>query len=115
MKQKFEELTKIKWWEWFPVLGTMAYGVRIEWFLNNQEKAIRKAGKKYVGIYRLIGTVIGLSFLTSFFIIRNTNDYGPFPWPFWVGLSFGLSSNISPIILKPLYNKGFNKYLSTHE
>ena len=110
MNEKFNEVIKIRWWEHFPVLGTMVYGVRVEWFLNEQDKKFRKATKRYVGIYRLIGFLIGISFLTTFFIIRNKYGFGSWPWPFWVGLSFGLSSNLTPLIIKALFIKGFNKF-----
>lgn len=113
MKQKIEELLKVKPWEWIPVIGTMAYAIRVDFFLNNQEKAIRKAVKKYLGIYRLIGFIIAIGFLVTFFLMRNHNGNGAYPWPFWVGMAIGLSSNLTVLIPKGFYILGFNKWKSS--
>lgn len=114
MKQKIEEVLKVRIWEWFPVLGTMAYAIRVDFFLNNQEKQIRKSIKKYLGIYRLIGFIIAIAFLVTFFVMRNKNGYGAYPWPFWVGMGIGLSSNLTVLIPKGFYTLGFNQWKNSN-
>lgn len=110
MLEQYHEKMKIKWWEWFPVIGTMAFSIRFDFWKNNQSKSFRAAVGKYRSIVNLIGFLIGISFLTTFFVLRNKHGYGPYPWFFWTGLAFGLSNNCTVLWPHFLIRQGFKTY-----
>ncbi len=102
-----------KWYYFIPIIGTMIYSVIVEFAINTfamEGHKQFKAIKKYKTIFALISLAISIAFLTSFFVLRNKHGYGPYPWFFWVGLAFGLSQNLAPVIPWFLYKKGIEDF-----
>ena len=106
-----------KWYVWIPVLGSIIYALRVELpitteIANNSSKETKKLKliKKYKGLFNLAVILIVIPFVASFFILRNTGSYGSFPWFFWVGISIGLTVNLTPLPAWYLYKVGLNKY-----
>ena len=126
-KQKLTGLKKIKsraklnkWYTWIPVLGSIIYALRVELPIttevaNNPTEEVKKLKliKKYKGFFNLAVILIVLPFIVSFFVLRNTGTYGSFPWFFWVGISIGLTVNLTPLPAWYLYKLGFKKYDKT--
>ncbi|CAM9103331.1 hypothetical protein [Mycoplasma todarodis] len=114
MIEKIKSKHKLNQWFYFiPILGTIIYSVIVEYAINGfaldgykQFKVI----KKYKTIFALISLVISAIFLTLFFTLRNKHGYGSYPWFFWVGLAFGLSQNLVPVIPWFLYKKGIEDF-----
>lgn len=114
-KNKIEDFsTKLKitkWWHHIPLIGVIAYTLKIEFWLNEAPKEFRKVTRQYKKIVNIVSLLISLSFLITFFVLRNKDGYGPWPWFFWLGLGISLSINISPLIAWSLYYLGWKKYL----
>jgi len=118
-----KEKLKVKgWWEYLPIIGNIAYSMRIELYLNKvyldnptdpEIKRWKKTTKKYKSIFNLVTIIIALSFIIPFFVLRNTHGYGAWPWFFWVGMPIAMSANLTPFISIFLYKKGYKEYLKT--
>ncbi|NQZ29194.1 MAG: hypothetical protein HRT98_02305 [Mycoplasmatales bacterium] len=114
MLEKIKAKHKLnKWFYFIPIIGTMIYSVIVEFTINTlvldghkQFKII----KKYKTIFALISLIISIAFLITFFVMRNKHGYGPYPWFFWVGLTFGLAQNLVPAIPWFLYKKGIEDF-----
>ncbi|TCG11973.1 hypothetical protein [Mycoplasma todarodis] len=106
-----------KWFYFIPIIGTIIYSVMFEFALNTiifDGKKQFKIVKKYKSIFGLISFLIAIAFLATFFSLRNKHGYGAYPWFFWVGLGFGLSQNLAPIIPWFLYKKGIESFENKH-
>ncbi len=103
-----------KWYYFIPIIGTIIYSVIIEYAINKLviEQGLKqyKVVKKYKTIFALISLAIAIAFMIVFFVLRNRHGFGSYPWFFWVGLGFGLSQNLVPVIPWFLYKKGINKF-----
>ncbi|MCP4337078.1 MAG: hypothetical protein GY679_04510 [Mycoplasma sp.] len=115
MLETIKEKHKLnKWYYFIPVIGTMIYSIIFEFAVNKivtiEGHKEFKPIKKYKSIFGFISFLIALSFLITFFVLRNKHGYGPYPWFFWVGLSFGLGQNLVPIIPWYLYKKGIENF-----
>ncbi len=102
-----------KWFYFIPVIGTIIYSVMVEFAINTfvfEGHKEYKAIKKYKSIFGMVSLVISIAFLVTFFVLRNKHGYGPYPWFFWVGLGFGLSQNLAPVIPWFLYKKGIEYF-----
>lgn len=110
MLKQLKEKLNIKWWEYIPVIGTMIYAIRVEFFLNRQGSMVRKNVKWFKNI--IIGTIstISIIIIILFFLLRNKHGFGSFPWFFWIGVSLGILNNITPYWLKYLYSKGISRW-----
>ena len=116
--QKVRSRIKLdKWYVWIPVLGSIIYALRVELPITSEiannpsaENKKLKAIKKYKGLFNLAVILAVIPFITSFFVLRNTGSYGSFPWFFWVGVSIGLTVNLTPLPAWYLYKLGLKKY-----
>ena len=110
-QNEIEKRVKPKWWMFIPVIGTMAYTLILEFFINKGHPKIRKGIKKYRSWYNLATIVISLPFIISFFVLRDTGDWGHWPWFIFVSISIGaLGLCVTPLHWF-LYNKGLKEVL----
>lgn len=117
MFNEFKNKLKITKWEWIPIIGTIIYSVRIEFFMNMNfgRSKLRKAVRKYRGIWNTITTLITLSFSITGFVLKYGYHYGGFPWPFIVAIVIGLIINFSVFIPYLLFKKGLDDVLKKSE
>lgn len=116
MTDKIEKRMKLnKWYIWIPVLGAMIYSVMVEMAINTivlKDKRNKKLKiiKKYKLYMNLTSLAIAIPFVVLFFVYRNKGDFGSWPWFFWVGLSIGLGTNLTPLLSYWAYDFGLKKY-----
>ncbi len=118
MNKEIEDRLKLnKWYLWMPIIGSMWFSLRLELFINkvkisNPTPTNKKLGiiKRYKTWFTLAALSVAIGFMVSFFVLRNTGPYGAYPWFFWVGLGFGLSQHLTPLVFYFLYKTGYKKY-----
>lgn len=112
MLDTFKDKLKIKKWEHIPVFGTLAYSVRVEFFLNwnYQGTKVRRIIKRPRFIFTNIITLISLAFSITGFVMKFAYHEGPFPWPFIVAICIGTASLLSTTLIKKQFEFGIKKF-----
>ncbi|NQZ66342.1 MAG: hypothetical protein HRT99_03980 [Mycoplasmatales bacterium] len=111
MINKFKEKMALKKWYYFiPAIGPIIYSVRLAFFVNVQDKSFKKNVNFWKNIMDLLGAILVISLMVSFWILRNTNNYGSFPWMFWVAIVIVVLQNITPFWVKFQYKIGLKRY-----
>ncbi|MCK5806993.1 MAG: hypothetical protein KAG91_01190 [Mycoplasmataceae bacterium] len=110
MIKLFKEKLNIKWYEYIPIIGPMIYNVRINMFKSVQDKSFRSVIGKCKKIFDLVSFAAILSFMITFWVVRNTGSYGAYPWMVWAGVGIAAAINSTPFIAKLLYLKGLKTY-----
>lgn len=108
---EFKESLKVRIWEWIPVLGTLAFVMRIEFQRAKIENRKMRSGVgHYRSLYNLVVFLIALPFLILF-IIWKVNGNAGVPWYFWIGLGIALSSNLTVFIPLVLYKISIKRFI----
>ncbi|MCK5945964.1 MAG: hypothetical protein KAG04_01695 [Mycoplasmataceae bacterium] len=95
------EKLKIKKFEWIPLFGTIIYVFRINMLKAKIEtKSVRKSILLGFGKIQWPLMLLSIAFIITFFLIRNKNGNGGWPWPFFVAMSFGILQQLTPVIYK---------------
>ena len=110
MIKTFKEKLNIKWYEHIPVIGSMIYNVKVNLFRSVQDKSFRRVVGKWKKIFDLISFIAIISFMITFWSVRNTGNFGSYPWMIWAAIGIACFSNSTPFITKLLYLKGLKDY-----
>ena len=95
------EAIKIKKWEWIPIIGTFIYSIRINMTkIKLEDKRISRIVTLGLGKVQWPFLALSLSFMITFFVMRDKYGFGHWPWMFWTAMGFGLSQLACPILHK---------------
>lgn len=117
INEEIEKRMKInKKWFWIPIVGATGYAIRMDLFINKQildeknhhGKYLRKV-RFYKGIFNLISFVITMILLILLLTVKNDGDWWKSPF-FIANISFSVLINLSPLIYKFFYKKGYIRY-----
>lgn len=117
MFNEFKNKLKIAKWEWIPIIGSIIYSVKIEFYMNMNfgRSKLRKEIRKYRGIWNTVTTLITLSFSITGLVLKFGYNYSGFPWPFIVAIVIGLITNFSVLVPYLLFKKGLENVLKKSE
>lgn len=117
MFSEFKNKLKIAKWEWIPIIGSIIYSVKVEFYMNMNfgRSKLRKEIRKYRGIWNTVTSLITLSFSITGLVLKFGYHYSGFPWPFIVAIVIGLITNFSVLVPYLLFKKGLENVLKKSE